>query len=491
MNISNVKIPYIDANIQNVVIRSIYFDELDKVEKGDLLFTVSSVKAVQDIYSDQDGYIVNFVKEEEKVEVQTVIAKIFEEKEGAKKYIDNNHKEKSEIKSENILATKLAKEIAIKNNIDIKSIKKDGIIKKNDVLNFLSKDKKNSKKSNNNIEDNCDRDYNPYKINENFIKMLKKNKEVFSKLDSDMKINIYNNNNAKIDKTSKLSKGSLLLAKKIYIGENSYIGENVNIIADYIYIGAGVTITDNVNIATTLIKIDDGTSIVDNTRVGGGSSFEEDSAFIVGEDCLLADCNINTTCKVEIGNRVAISPGTRLFTHHHWQNVLEGGFVSFEGIKIGNDVHITANCTLAPGVTLGNNVLVLANSNVNRDLDDNVIAGGNPINIINEEYMKEEIGEQKKYQILKRDIIPSVKRHLQKKNYNFSITLAEGKNIINDNAEILFLLNEINIEEDKYKIIIDVNKPKILKSEDDQLLNEIRYILRKYGIRFKMDGWRY
>ncbi|MBQ7670173.1 MAG: sugar O-acetyltransferase [Clostridia bacterium] len=47
-------------------------------------------------------------------------------------------------------------------------------------------------------------------------------------------------------------------------------------------------------------------------------------------------------------------------------------------ITIGNDVWIGANCTILPGVNIGNNVVVAAGAVVTKDVPDNCVVGGVP-----------------------------------------------------------------------------------------------------------------
>ena len=51
---------------------------------------------------------------------------------------------------------------------------------------------------------------------------------------------------------------------------------------------------------------------------------------------------------------------------------------------IGNDVWIGGNCTILPGVTIGNNVVVAAGAVVSHDVPDNCVVGGVPARIIKE-----------------------------------------------------------------------------------------------------------
>ena len=53
-------------------------------------------------------------------------------------------------------------------------------------------------------------------------------------------------------------------------------------------------------------------------------------------------------------------------------------------VVIGRDVWIGGNCTILPGVTIGNNVVVAAGAVVTKDVPDNCVVGGVPAKIIRE-----------------------------------------------------------------------------------------------------------
>ena len=97
-------------------------------------------------------------------------------------------------------------------------------------------------------------------------------------------------------------------------------------------------------------------------------------------------CEIQGTGGLEIGDNVAISPHVSIFPFSHnfqQKNILiskQGK--SMEGIKIGNDVWIGANCVILDGVTIGNGVVLGAGTIVNKDISDYSIAVGVPAKII-------------------------------------------------------------------------------------------------------------
>lgn len=91
-------------------------------------------------------------------------------------------------------------------------------------------------------------------------------------------------------------------------------------------------------------------------------------------------------CPVHIGNNVLIGPRVGIYCATHpidamVRNLLvEGG----EPVTIGNDVWIGGGVNICPGVTIGDNVVIGAGAVVTKDIPSNVIAAGNPCNVIRE-----------------------------------------------------------------------------------------------------------
>ncbi len=99
-------------------------------------------------------------------------------------------------------------------------------------------------------------------------------------------------------------------------------------------------------------------------------------------DYFLANYNV-TILDIEkfcAGNNVWIGPNTLITTINH--PLSPKGRREHLGIakpvKIGNDVWIGGNCTILPGVTIGNNVVVAAGAVVTKDVPDNCVVGGVP-----------------------------------------------------------------------------------------------------------------
>lgn len=105
----------------------------------------------------------------------------------------------------------------------------------------------------------------------------------------------------------------------------------------------------------------------------------------VGDE-FLANYNVTILdiAPVYIGDYVMIGPSTLITTVNHPLSPSKRRQHMGQAmpVKIGNDVWIGGNCTILPGVVIGNNVIVAAGAVVTKDVPDNCIVGGVPAKII-------------------------------------------------------------------------------------------------------------
>lgn len=87
---------------------------------------------------------------------------------------------------------------------------------------------------------------------------------------------------------------------------------------------------------------------------------------------------------VHIGDYCMIGPNTLITTVSHSLSAAKrrNKIGIAKPVTIGDDVWIGGNCTILPGVTIGNNVVVAAGAVVTKDVPDNCVVGRVPARVI-------------------------------------------------------------------------------------------------------------
>lgn len=105
----------------------------------------------------------------------------------------------------------------------------------------------------------------------------------------------------------------------------------------------------------------------------------------VGDE-FLANYNVTILdiAPVTIGDHVMIGPGSSIITVNHPLSPARRRrhIGQARPVTIGSDVWIGASCTILPGVTIGDNVVIAAGAVVTKDIPDNSLAAGVPARVI-------------------------------------------------------------------------------------------------------------
>ena len=89
---------------------------------------------------------------------------------------------------------------------------------------------------------------------------------------------------------------------------------------------------------------------------------------------------------ITIGDHVTIGQMVSILDHDHQYEIVKEQ-LQLDGYKtapitIGNNIWIGDKCTILKGVTIGDNVVVGANTLVHKDVPSNVVIGGIPFKIL-------------------------------------------------------------------------------------------------------------
>ena len=146
--------------------------------------------------------------------------------------------------------------------------------------------------------------------------------------------------------------------------------------------------------------------------IGGGSSFD-DGSLVAGDHLHMGMYSVvNTARPVTIGDEVGLGIATRIFTHGAYLSALDGFPFKFAPVTIGSRVWLP-NAIVNPGVTIGDDVVVLPNSVVTKDLPGGCLYGGTPAKVIESNCYPRELSEYERREVTS-EIEDAVTRYYQK-----------------------------------------------------------------------------
>lgn len=196
---------------------------------------------------------------------------------------------------------------------------------------------------------------------------------------------IYKLKGYKIGKGVSIGFGTVIIGKEVVIKDNCSIGHFTVIRANEIKIERFVKIGSMTFIDTEKIFIDEDSRINEQVIIGGIKN--PDSYIKIGKRTIIMEYSfINPTKPIEIGDDTGIGGHCLLFTHGSWLSQLDGYPVTFAPITLGKNVWLPWRVFIMPGVTVGDNVVIGANSLVTKSFPSNCLIAGSPAKIITDNY---------------------------------------------------------------------------------------------------------
>jgi UDP-3-O-[3-hydroxymyristoyl] glucosamine N-acyltransferase len=166
--------------------------------------------------------------------------------------------------------------------------------------------------------------------------------------------------------------------------------------------GKGTVINSHARLIGTSVKMGRECWIDEYASIGGGSAFDPMASLEAGDWLHMGNYSqINIARGVRVGHEVGVGIGTRIFTHGSYLSEWEGFPVSFASVSIGTRVWLP-NAQVNPGVSIGDDVVVAANSLVNSDLPNGCLAAGIPAKIIRDKVYPAVLDREKKMHLLNR-----------------------------------------------------------------------------------------
>jgi acetyltransferase-like isoleucine patch superfamily enzyme len=154
-----------------------------------------------------------------------------------------------------------------------------------------------------------------------------------------------------------------------HIGKHVTFGFRIDIDAPKV-----LTIADNVIISNDIWIHGEGEKDIIKVTIGKNSE--------LGRRCV-----ISAAKQVAIGNNVIFGPNVFISDHlHAYENIaipiIKQGINKILPVSIGDGSWLGINSVILPGVTIGKNCVIGANSVVNKSIPDHTVAAGIPAKVI-------------------------------------------------------------------------------------------------------------
>ena len=187
----------------------------------------------------------------------------------------------------------------------------------------------------------------------------------------------------KIGKGTQISFFSYISSPKVNIGSHCSIGPFTFIEASHeIQFGNYVSISMLTNIRTGTILVGNDTEIMDHVRIGGIHT--QNSKITIGKRVgIFPYAYINPSHEIILEDGVGIGGASHLFTHGAWLSKYDGFPVKYAPIVLKKNVWLGWRVTILPGVTVGENSIIQADSLITKNIPEKSIAFGNPATIKN------------------------------------------------------------------------------------------------------------
>lgn len=467
-------LPRLNANDTSVRLVAWLAGDGEKVSRGDPVCAVETTKASAEMEAEADGYLRHAASEGEELDVGALVGWIGEspgEIQGL------SRKEEADRPA----VTRKARELARTLGVEIHEIPgRGGIVREKDVRAWADSRKKEAPAARPPAG----------RIDPAFLDRIRSDPS-FRRLGSAEKIEAYRSHGAVIGEGVVIGEGAILDCNHLEILDEASVGAGARIRAEVLSLGRMSIIGERADIMARQVRIGDVLYMGSDVLIGGGGAWGASSRLEVGDLCLISrHCVLNTGSGIFIGNEVGLSPHVKLFTHNHWQSVLDGYHANFGPIVIEDRAYVTGDSLVVPGVRIGEGATVLANSTVSSDVAPYTMVTGNPARKVGT--VDRNLSVERKERIVGRlmeEMAVELKGRVEPEQIRYSreVNLADPPG---GSVTLTFSCKGSREDLRPGAVVFDLEGREVI-GEQGAASDEVRNFLRRRGIRLRPIHWRY
>jgi acetyltransferase-like isoleucine patch superfamily enzyme len=506
-----------DANTEFALLAEWLVADRAQVEQGQPVCVVETTKATVEIEAPGAGTIVQLYEEGVEVELGKTIARIAEsadelaslvqeataEEKPAPKPADTERK-----------ATRKALELAERHGVDIGEIDKRGFITEKDVEELIAGRKATASPpagpllagvstTGVSLPASFELGEDTGRLEPELLESLRADPDAFRRLSPEEKVAALREGGAHVGKDVVLGEGALVAAPQVVLEDGVEIGPGATIqCEELVAIGSLTQFGPDLELRCRRAFLGEGIWGGRSVRFGGGGHRDPWAVLAVGDLAFVGDEAFVNVCRpVLVGREVFLTMRSLIVTHNIGHSLLEGFENRFAPVVLEDRSQVGLGVVVYAGCRIGAEAIVASGSYVTGDVPAGAFAIGVPAKVTGSSSHKVSRARQEE---LARRLVDDLHELLALRGHEVSAITDGGFDVggvrvvfvpafdgSGVTGEAVVLTLEVSGPPRDGVSVLDLLERRIHGSGGVAVLDSVRELCRKRGIRFEPGPWRY
>jgi acetyltransferase-like isoleucine patch superfamily enzyme len=508
-----------DANTEFALLAEWLVADRSEIEQGQPVVVVETTKATVEVEAPGAGTIVQLYDEGVEVELGKTIARIaenadelatiereaFEDEKPAAKPAEVERK-----------ATRKAAALAEQFGVDLAEIDKRGFITEKDVEELVARRRATApgpasvlagvSTEGVTLPVSFDLDDSTGRLDAEYLESIRSDPDGFRRLSPDEKVGALRDHGARIGERVVLGEGSLVAAPQVVLDDGVEIGPRATIRCEEIVaIGAETQFGPDLELLSRRAFVGQNVWGGRSVRFGGGGHRDPWAVLTVGDLAFVGDEAFVNVCRpVLIGREVFLTMRSLIVTHNVGHSLLEGFENRFAPVVLEDRSQIGLGVVVYAGCRVGSEAIVASNSYVTGDIAPGAFAIGVPAKVTGSSSHK--LARTRQVELARR-IVDELHELLALRGHEVSpvdesdghgfsvngvrVTFAPTSEGVCTRPAVVLALEHPGGRPPDGVAVLDLLARQIHGDTESTVLDSVRELCRKRGIRFEPGPWRY
>jgi acetyltransferase-like isoleucine patch superfamily enzyme/glycine cleavage system H lipoate-binding protein len=504
-----------DANTEFALLAEWLVEDRAEVQQGQPVVVVETTKATVEVEAPGAGTIVQLYDEGVEVELGKTIARIAEsadELASLEQAAAEEEKPAPKPSATERKATRKATALAERHGVDLSEIEKRGFITEKDVEELIARQAAAAPGSGPllagvstqgvTLPASFELDEATGRLDPGFHESLRADPDAFRRLSPEEKVAALREHGAQVGENVVLGEESLVAAPQVVIEDGVEIGPGATIRCEEIVaIGAETAFGRDLELLCRRAFVGANVWGGRSVRFGGGGHRDPWAVLTVGDLAFAGDEAFVNVCRpVLIGREVFLTMRSLIVTHNVGHSLLEGFENRFAPVVLEDRSQIGLGVVVYAGCRVGSEAIVASNSYVTSDIAPGAFAIGVPAKVTGSSSHRLSRPRQVE---LARKIVEELSELLVLRGHEVSplddgfvvngvrVVFLEAFDGAADAPAVVLTLEHSGGEPADGVAVLDLLGRRIHGSSDVTVLDSVRELCRKRGIRFEPGPWRY